>query len=385
MNITRIAANTRKKKVAAYARVSTNQESQEESFESQVRYFTEYIGSVDHWEFVRVYADDGISGVAAAKRPEFLQMIADAENGKIDLILVKSISRFARNAKEAQTYMHRLKERNVEIRFEREGISSMDPQAELVFNFLVIMAQEESRSISQNIQWSYKKRAQQGIRHVGSNHVLGYDEIDGELVPNEQAWIVKAIFGWYATGKSLQKIADKLEAEGVKTLRGKERFGSNTILLMLRNEVYKGDRLLQKKPHYNYMLHKPEEGTEYERYYVENDHEPIVSREVWEKVQQMLDTPKERKDYQYKNSHYLKGKVICGECGSEFVRVTRVNATGKHKNWICMDRRAGKHGNGCKCGILAEEELLEKIGEISPEELKQVTVFKDGKVEVVCE
>ena len=372
MIIKRISPKTEKKKrVAAYARVSTTQENQEESFESQVAYFTDYIQSSLGWEFVKVYSDEGFSGVSAKKRPGFMAMIEDAKAGKMDLILVKSISRFARNSLEAQTYMHLLKELNVEIRFQREDISSFDPQAEMIFNFLVVLAQEESKSISQNVKWSYEKLGKQGIRHIGNNRVLGYDEVDGELVPNKDAWIVKLIFMEYAEGKSTIQIANELERQGAKTLRGKERFHPDTIAGMLRNEIYKGDRLLQKTPHSNVLTHRPEKGTAYNSFYVENDHEAIISDELWDEVQRELEVATTR------YSHYLTGKVICGECGSPFVRVTRSNKSGKFKNWVCADRRAGKHGEGCQCIILREEELLEMIG---PGEFASITVYGEGHV-----
>ena len=372
MIIKRISPKTEKKKrVAAYARVSTTQENQEESFESQVAYFTDYIQSSLGWEFVKVYSDEGFSGVSAKKRPGFMAMIEDAKEGKMDLILVKSISRFARNSLEAQTYMHLLKELNVEIRFQREDISSFDPQAEMIFNFLVVLAQEESKSISQNVKWSYEKLGKQGIRHIGNNRVLGYDEVDGELVPNKDAWIVKLIFMEYAEGKSTIQIANELERQGAKTLRGKERFHPDTIAGMLRNEIYKGDRLLQKTPHSNVLTHRPEKGTAYNSFYVENDHEAIISDELWDEVQRELEVATTR------YSHYLTGKVICGECGSPFVRVTRSNKSGKFKNWVCADRRAGKHGEGCQCIILREEELLEMIG---PGEFASITVYGEGHV-----
>ena len=196
--------NKRKKKkprVAAYARVSTLTEEQESSYESQVEYFTTLIRNNPNWEFVEVYADQGKSGLRASKRPNFLRMIEDAKAGKIDIILVKSISRFGRNSLEAQEFAHLLKEYDVEVRFEREELSTFDPQAEMVFNFLTAVAEEESRSIRENTIWTYRRLAEQGIRHIGNNRVLGYDEVDGVLTPNDQAWIPKLIFERFAEGK----------------------------------------------------------------------------------------------------------------------------------------------------------------------------------------
>ena len=192
---------------------------------------------------------------------------------------------------------------------------------------------------------------------------------------------MKLIFTEYAAGKSVREIADELERQGVKTLRGKDRFHPDTLLGMLRNEVYKGDRLLQKEPHTNVLTHRPEKGTPYTSYYIECDHEPIVSKELWDEVQVVLATPKDRTKTRNKNSHFLRGKVICGECGHPFVRVTRRNSWGSYKTWICEDRRAGKHGEGCQCCILREEELLRMVGW---EDVVRITIWADGRYEVAA-
>ncbi|MGN0983758.1 MAG: recombinase family protein, partial [Gemmiger sp.] len=318
MKIRRItpARENRTLNVAAYARVSTLSEEQGESFETQVEYYTTRIKNTANWNFVGVYADQGASGLSVEKRPGFQRMFRDAMAGKIDTILVKSISRFGRNGLEAQTYVHKLKERGVEVNFEREDVSSFNPQADMVFNFLVAVAQEESKSISQNIRWSYEKLAEQGTRHLGSNRVLGYDEVDGVLTPNESAWAVRFIFEEYARGKSMRRIADELENRGFETLRGRKKLSVATIEGMLRNELYKGDRRLQKAPHVDLLTHRPEPGTEYKTYYLEADHEGIVSKELWERVQRVLATPK--KTYTNKNSHYLRGRILCGSCGEPY-------------------------------------------------------------------
>ena len=163
----------RKLNVAAYARVSTLSEEQDESFETQVEYYTTLISNTEAWNLVDIYADHGKSGLSADKRPGFQRMFRDAMAGKIDKILVKSISRFGRNSLEAETYVHKLKEKGVEVFFEREGISSFNPQSDMVFSFLAAVTQEESKSISQNIRWTYEKLAEKGIRHLGNNRVLG--------------------------------------------------------------------------------------------------------------------------------------------------------------------------------------------------------------------
>ena len=360
-----------KKKVAAYARVSTLSEEQDESFETQVAYYTALINSRPDWEFAGVYADHGKSGLSVEKRPEFQRMFQDAVDGKIEIILVKSISRFGRNSLEAMIYVHKLKEYRVEVRFEREGISSFDPQADMVFNFLVAVAQEESRSISMNTRWANEKLAKQGIRHIGSNKVLGYDEVNGVLTPNKDAWVVRFIFEEYAAGKSMGKIADELRMKGFSTMRGKERMDESTIAAILRNELYKGDQRIQKQPPTELLTKKPDYSKEYISYYVEDNHEGIVSRELWDKVQEVIITPKTT--YANKKSHPLRGRIICGECGEPFVRVSRKNASGVFKTWVCKGRNTG---SGCSCPILREELVEEKIGE------GKMVVYGDGRIEV---
>ena len=197
MKVRRIAPKQqfRQKRVAAYARVSTLKEEQEESFETQVAYYTNLIEKNADWEFAGIFSDQGFSGVSAEKRPGFQKMIKSADNGNIDLILVKSISRFARNAIEAQEYLRMLKNLNVEVRFEREHISSFDQTAEMTFNMLAAMAQEESHAISRRMRWSLDKRAEKGKRKIV--RVFGYDVKNGELMPNRDAKIVREIFKLY--------------------------------------------------------------------------------------------------------------------------------------------------------------------------------------------
>lgn len=359
-----------KKNVAAYARVSTLSEAQDESFETQVAYYTALISSNPQWIFAGIYADHGKSGLSAEKRPEFMRMINDAMDGKIDIILAKSISRFGRNSLEAQTYVHKLREKGVEVKFEREGISSFDAQADMVFNFLVAVAQEESKSISQNTRWANEKLAKQGIRHLGNNRVLGYDEVNGVLTPNKDAWAVKYMFEEYAAGKSMLQICDRLEEKGFVTMTGNAKLRPSTISSILHNELYKGDQRIQKKPPKDLVTKKPDYSKEYTSYYVEDNHEAIVSRELWDKVQELLTVPKT--SYMRNDSHPLKDKIVCGECGMPFKRVTR---RGK-KTWVCKGRHSG---SGCRCAILKEELIEEKIGE---EGCKKVTVYEDGRMEI---
>lgn len=311
-------------------------------------------------------------------------MIRDAMDGKIDKILVKSISRFCRNSLQAKTYVLLLKEKGVEVCFEREGISSFNPQADMVFNFLAAVAQEESRSLSQNLKWAFEKLAEKGIRHVGSNHVLGYDEIKGVLTPNKDAWAVKFMFESYANSMTMKQISQELQARGFRSLRGRDRVAPSTIGRILRNEIYKGDRRIQKAPHNDMLTHQPEKGGEYKSYYVEQDHEGVVSVELWDKVQQVLAEP--RTVFENSRSHYLRGKVVCANCGKFFMRTTGQNKSGKYKMWICKGHLAS---SGCKNQRIREEQLLTRIEEqlgASDEEtckqIEKILVYLDGRIEI---
>ena len=401
MEIIRIENKRERKKlkVAAYARVSTLTEEQATSYEGQVAYFDALIKSNPNWEFAGVYADQGKSGLSAEKRPGFLQMIGDAKAGKIDVILVKSISRFGRNCLEAQQYAHLLKEYGTEVRFEREALSTFDPHSEMVFNFLTAVAEEQSRSVSENTVWSLKKLAEKGIRHIGSNRVLGYDEIEGVLIPNDQAWIPELIFNLYAEGKTYVEIADELEEKEAGRLRCNSRFTASQIQRVLSNEIYVGDRLIQKQPHLDFKTGKPKWGEEYESFYVEEHHEGVVSREVWDVVQKRLEETKKERDsgiYRKRGSHFFFGRILCGECGEPMIRRVERKGGKETINWVCKDRRKGKKGNGCKNLILPEEEVLEALTEAlgyewngvenadekTFEKIKVVRVYEDGTLDV---
>ena len=202
----------RKKRVAAYCRVSTDMKIQEESFETQVSYYQSYIERNDEWVLAGIYADGGVSATGAAKRPEFMRMIADAMEGKIDLILVKSISRFSRNVVDCQVYVQQLRSKGVEVRFEKERLSSLDASSEMIFSMMAAIAQDESRSISQNIRWGYEKRFAQGIHHMGNRRVLGYDEVNGVLMRGSSEWRLNCSTREWAIRRSPRQLRRRVES-----------------------------------------------------------------------------------------------------------------------------------------------------------------------------
>ena len=368
MRVTRVVSGLalQAKRVAAYCRVSTLKENQEESFETQQRYYTDLINHTSGWQPVKVYADEGFSGVLAEKRPGFMAMMADARNNLIDIILVKSISRFARNAKEAQRYVHELKDLEVEVRFEREGISSMDGSAEMAFSMLAVAAQEESRSISENMKWSLRKHAEQGIRHLGSNRILGYDEVNGVLVPNQDAWIVRVIFEDYAAGLYPIEIQRHLEDLGAVNSSTKRIPGSGNMRKVLGNEVYAGDRMIQKGPVRDLLTKQPDYSKSYTSYYLTDDHEPIVDRQLFDQVQVRLEfVDQERKIGIYRNSRSddLYGLVFCSECGLPFRKGDCNEYKGTaYQYWACSRRKhRNKKKRTCPNRSIKIEQLLKTV------------------------
>ena len=364
MIIRKIERKVEATRVAAYARVSTLDEDQEESYETQVNYYTRRIAATEGWVFVGMYADQGITGTSAEKRPNFMRLLDDARAGKIDLILCKSVSRFSRNYADAHKYVHELKSYHVEIRFEKDGISTFDPSADLIFSLSAAIAQEESRHISENVKWAYRKLAERGIRHIGSHRALGYAEVDGKLTPNDDAWIVKQIYEDYAAGLLPSEIINHLIEADAKRLRVEKDFDWTTLLRMLRNEIYVGDRLIQKAPPINFLTKKPDLTEEYESKFIENDHEGIVSREIWNQVQERLNREKQEREcgvFSKEQSHFLYGKLFCAECGMPYRRFTAPIASGTHKVWRCTGRI---RKNGCKNHQVAEEEVLDWLEEV---------------------
>lgn len=241
--------STRKRRVAAYARVSTDSEEQLTSYEAQVSYYTDYINKRSDWEFVSVYTDEGVSGCNTAKREGFNRMIKDALDGKIDLIVTKSVSRFARNTVDSLTTVRKLKEKGIEVYFEKKNIYTLDSKGELLITIMSSLAQEESRSISENVTWGQRKRFADRKVSLTYKYFLGYKRgEDGlpEIVP-EEAEIVRLIYRSFMNGMTPYRIAKILTEKGIPTPAGKIKWQSSTIESILTNEKYKGSALLQKQ------------------------------------------------------------------------------------------------------------------------------------------
>ena len=373
MQITRIPAQRENKKtrIAVYCRVSTKMEEQEDSLETQQAAYTNLISMRSDWELVGIYSDS-LSGLSAEKRPEFMRMVNEALEGKIDRILCKSVSRFSRNVAECKKYTDMLKLKNVIVEFEKEHISTADTTSAFLFSLMSAIAENESRSISENIRWGYRERFKRGEYNLGNNRILGYDCVDGKLVPNQDADTIRLIYTMFLQGSNVEEIIRKLTGMGVMT-RNDTPLGRNGILYILRNEAYKGDKQLQKRPPKNFITKKPDPTIPFESKYLENDHEAIVSRSVWDAVQRKLEENKAIEEvvgHRGGQPHFLYGKVFCGECGAPMTRRT-VNGPGggKIKTWICREKRKG---SGCKCRNVKEEELLKY------EKAARIVIRSDG-------
>lgn len=340
-------------KVAAYCRVSTAKAEQHESFETQCQYYTQLITSNPKWAFVGIYADEGLSATTTAHWKEFNRMMEDARNGLIDLILVKSVSRFSRNSVDCNKTVQELKSLQVEVRFEKDGISTFDPTAEFLFNINAVVAQEVSHSISKSVQWRIQKDFEKGKHHLGSNMVCGHDVVDKQLVPNKDAWIIKRIFDGYLSGMTYQAICDELSALGVTGMHG-GRLVPYNVWSVLHNPIYVGDLQLQKQAPKDYLTKKPMQNVDYRTHYIIDDHEGIVSREVWNKAQERLNGPKN------KYPHFLDGKVFCGHCGEPYKRV-RYSRDESYFSWECKEKVKGKRGSGCKNPGIREKRLIEEL------------------------
>lgn len=334
-----------KKKVAAYCRVSTDSEEQKESYTNQVNHYTQYIQNNLEWEMADIYADEGITGTSTKNRTHFNRMIQDARNGKLDLILVKSISRFSRNTLDLLKYVRELKSLGVAVFFERENINTLDTTGEVLLTILSSLAQDESRNISENSRWGILRGFQNGKVFCNTNRFLGYDKDEhGELVINEQeAEIVRRIYEEYLDGKSYQAIARGLMRDHIKTVTGGDTWWDSSITLILTNEKYYGALLQQKTVTVDFLTHKRirNKGQE-QQYLIEDNHEPIVSKEIFEAVQKEKERRAKLKgsvmgeSKRYSSKYALSSKVYCGCCGAIFKRRTwNSNNPSKKVVWQC--------------------------------------------------
>ena len=346
-----------KRRVAAYARVSTDSDEQFTSFEAQVKYYTNQIEENPGWSMVEVYTDEGITGTNTKKRDGFNRMIADALAGKIDLIITKSISRFARNTVDTLTAVRQLKDKGVEVFFEKENIYTMDSKGELLITIMSSLAQEESRSISENVAWGKRAKCEEGKVYLPYKQFLGYEKGPDSQprIVEDQAETVRLIYKLFLDGLMPSGIAKKLTERGIPSPAGKSVWYSGTVESILTNEKYKGDALLQKTFCVNFLTKemKRNEG-ELPQYYVEQSHPAIVSPEVFDEVQLEL---KRRREARYVGrSGCFSSKIICGECGSYYGRKVW-HSTDKYRTVIWRCQHKYSNGEPCKTPHVTEDQI----------------------------
>ena len=335
-------------RVAAYARVSTDKDDQTNSFESQVKYFTEFIEKQDGWKLVRVYSDEGISGTSTHKRAGFNSMIDDVMSGKIDFIITKEVSRFARNTVDTLQVTRNLRGLGVGVYFMLDNINTLDKDGELRLTLMASLAQEESRKTSERVKWGQKRQMEKGV--VFGRDLLGYKVKGGRLyLVEDEAEIVRLIFHKYLNeGKGTHIIARELKEEGIKPYdpdgraKYKNDWSNTQILRVLRNEKYVGDLAQKKTWTKDYLDHKKRYNRGQEDIIYIKDHHPeiaIISREMWDATQAELQrrtTTAEQKS-KHSNRYWLSGKIFCGVCGERFVNKIKKTSVGTSRAWNCMN------------------------------------------------
>jgi len=347
-----------RKRVAAYARVSTDFEEQLSSYEAQVDYYTRHIQSNENWEFVQVYTDEGISATSTKGRDGFNKMIADAMDGKIDLIITKSVSRFARNTVDTLTTVRKLKDKGVEVYFEKESIYTLDSKGELLITIMSSLAQEESRSISENVTWGVRKRFADGKVSLPYKHFLGYEKGENGLpeIVEKEAETVRLIYRMFLEGKSAGAIARYLIYMGIPTPTGKQSWNPATIKNILKSEKYKGSAILQKTYTTDFLTKKKKVNQgEIQQFYVENSHPAIVSPEVYDMVQYEFQKRKSAKGYMTGHSPF-SGKIVCGQCGGFYgSKVWHSNSKYRRVIWQCNHKFTNQEK--CRTPHLYEEDI----------------------------
>ncbi|OLS01601.1 recombinase family protein [Tissierella creatinophila] len=359
----------KKLRVAAYCRVSTETEEQNSSYEVQVAHYTEFIKKNAEWEFAGIFADDGISGTNTKKREEFNRMIDECMEGNIDLVITKSISRFARNTLDCLKYIRQLKDKNISVFFEKENINTMDTKGEVLLTIMASLAQQESQSLSQNVKLGLQYRYQQGKVQVNHNRFMGYtkDEEGNLIIVPEEAHIIKRIYREYLEGKSLAGIGRDLEKEGILTAAGKPKWRPETIKKILMNEKYIGDALLQKTFTVDFLTKKRVKNEGHvPQYYVENSHEAIIPKELFLQAQEELHrrnniyTGADKSKRLYSSKYSLSTITFCGQCGDIYRRVYWNIHGRKEFVWRCVTR-IDQGPKVCKNRTVKEGDLYDAV------------------------
>ena len=386
-----------KLRVAAYCRVSTDSDEQATSYEAQIEHYTNFIQKNEEWEFAEIFADDGISGTNTKKREEFNRMIEECMAGNIDMIITKSISRFARNTLDCLKYIRQLKEKNIPVFFEKENINTMDSKGEVLLTIMASLAQQESESLSKNVKLGLQFRYQNGEVQVNHNRFMGYTK-DGEghlIIDPIESEVIKRIYLEYLQGASLKQIGESLESDGILTAAGKSRWRPETIKKILKNEKYFGDALLQKTYTVDVLTKKRVKNNGIvPQYYVENSHEPIIPRDLYMQVQEeMLRRSTGRigtsgKKRNFSCNHMFSQIVFCGECGEIYRRVHWNNRGKKSIVWRCVSRLEST-GLTCHSRTVSEEliglAIVEAINELLGQKDEFLPTLKENIKTVISE
>lgn len=352
--------------VAAYCRVSTDRDDQANSFASQQRYFAEYICRQPDWSLFEIYADEGITGTSTRKRAAFNRMIDEAHRGKFRLILTKEVSRFSRNILDTITYTRELRALGVGVLFLNDGISTLEPDAELRLSIMGSIAQEESRKTSSRVKWGQMRRMEQGV--VFGRSLLGYDVQDGKLTVNpEGAALVRLIFQKYGVEKKgASVIARELHDAGILTFSGKTEWSCSHLLKILKNEKYVGDLIQKKTITPDYLTHVKKYNHGEEAFVIlQNHHEPIIDRALWNIVQDEIRrrNRRSRMSEGHSRQYIFSGKIRCAACGASFVsrRKTRRNETA-YQFWSCYTAvTKGAGAQGCDIGLRLPDTLARQM------------------------
>lgn len=357
-------------RVAAYCRVSTDSDDQLESYKAQVAYYTEAIAKNPRWRFVDVYADEGITGTMTTKRTNFNRMIKDCDKGKIDLILTKSVARFARNTVDSLRYVRKLKAMGIGVYFEEQNLDSLKADSEMFIGLHSVLAQAESENISANVRWGIQQRMKSGTFAFRYN-LLGYRKgKDGQPeIVEEEAEHIRRIYSMFLNGSSLDQIKSYLETNGILTVQGKRKWSKQIIQNILTNERYCGDMLMQKTYTENPITKKVKKNRgEMAKYFIANNHPAIVDRDTYKMVQREIarrSSKRKTSDYaiteqgKYSGKFALTDLLVCGECGSPYRRRTWTRNGKTTRVWRCLNRV--EHGKTyCTHSVSVEEEKLKQ-------------------------
>ena len=360
----------RKLRVAAYCRVSTELEQQQSSYDIQIEYYTRHIMQNPNWIFAGVFADDGRSATNTFRRDDFNQLMDQCMKGKVDMVITKSISRFARNTVDCISWVRKLREKNVAVYFEKENLNTLDDSTEMILTILSSQAQEESRAISTNVKWGYARKFEKGESTRQRSYGFRKAPTGEMCIVEEEAAVIRNMARWFLDGDSLERIKHRLEDAGIETTTGKRTWSTGTIYNILTNEKIMGDVLLQKTFTADYLTKRRVKNSgQQKQYYVKNHHEAIIPKTVYYKIQEEIARrsslkkagTRKGKTAQgvYSSKYALTGIMVCNECGAHYRRTTWAKNGKKVIVWRCINRL--EHGTKrCHESPTLKEEVIQE-------------------------